>query len=152
MAGLLWRRKALVAAPLIIMLCFLIGIFAYDARALWRISSEIGEFGLVAFPFVFFGVLTRERSNDPGTDKDKLRTVDVTPLAKLVEELDVSATFPNTAARDFKTCRKLPFRRKFVAELKTVVFNKSEDVFGNRCVNVCHMKLLFERALAVISS
>lgn len=92
MAGLLWGRKALFAAPLSIMLCFLIGIFAYDHHTLWWLSSEMGQFGLVAFPYVYFGVLVREGAEEPGSTEDTSRTVDVTPLAKIVRELDVSAT------------------------------------------------------------
>jgi hypothetical protein len=92
MAGLLWGRKAMFAAPLSILLCFLVGIFAYDERALWWLSSEMGRFGLVAFPYVYFGVLVREGAGERETTEDTLRIVDVTPLAKLVRELDVSAT------------------------------------------------------------
>jgi len=91
-AGLIWRRKAMVAAPLAIMLCYLIGLVVYDERGLYYLSVRMGDFGMLAFPFVFFGVLVGEHVRRPRTAEGVLRTVDLTPLSKLIRDLDVSAT------------------------------------------------------------
>jgi hypothetical protein len=92
MAGLIWRRRALVAAPLSILLCYMIGFVVYTQRGLSLSFTEMGDFGIIAFPFVFFGVLLGEHLRKIPNTEGALRTVDLTPLAKLVRDLDVSAT------------------------------------------------------------
>jgi hypothetical protein len=91
-AGLIWRRNALVSAPLTIMLCYMIGVFGFTERGVWWAAREMGVFGMLAFPFVFFGVLVGERMRQSLTTDGALHTVDLTPLARLVRDLDVSAT------------------------------------------------------------
>lgn len=92
LAGLIWRRKALFTAPVILILCYFIGIFAYGDGSLQMMLSYMSRFALIAFPFAFMGALVGERAQTRKPARASINVIDISPLAKLLRELDMWST------------------------------------------------------------
>ena len=58
LAGLVWRTKALVVAPLAIQLCYLLSFVGHGEGDARMTGSELVRLGAITFPFAFFGVLS----------------------------------------------------------------------------------------------